>query len=67
MYSPYFNHEGSYAIGDILKVETSDYLAYLLIEDLDEYSYYFRNLSSGEISRESIWYLDTHKSVMKVA
>jgi hypothetical protein len=68
MHDPiYSNHHPAYQIGDILKVETSDYQAYLLIEDMDKYSYFFRNLLKGSADQDSIYYVDNHKFITKVA
>ena len=61
------NHQPIYDIGDVLKVEKLDYVAYFLIEDKNKYNYHYRNLTTGQTDYYSIWYLDNNKNVKKVA
>ena len=56
-----------YGIGDILLVQIGEYTAYLLIEDVDQYSYYYTNMSVSDTHTETIWYIDNHKAISKVA
>ena len=68
MHDPiYSNHKPRYEISDILKVETPDYKAYLIIEDMDKYSYFYRDLLRGYTDQDSIYYMDNHKRISKVA
>ena len=66
-YDPYVNHKPLYKIGDILQVWAGSTEKYMLIEDMDEYVYRFRELLTGHTGVDSIFYLDSNKHVSKVA
>ncbi len=59
--------EGSpkYAVGDIIHIIKTD--AHWLIEDIDRWEYCFRILDTDNIRRDSIFYIDGHNGIEKVA
>ena len=61
------NQIHKYNIGDILAVQRRDYIAYLLIEDMDQHQYHFIDFNLNRRDKDSIWYVDNHKAISRAA
>ncbi len=60
----FIKHSPSYSVGDIL--ELVDYDKVLLIEDIDNYRYYYRNLLDNTTGNDTFFYIDIHRLIVKV-
>ena len=60
----FIKHSPSYSVGDIL--ELVDYDKVLLIEDIDNYRYYYRNLLDNTTGNDTFFYIDSYRLIVKV-
>jgi len=61
----FINEAPKYDIGDIL--ELVGYNRYFLIEEIDEYRYCYRELTSDTTERDTFFYIDSNTKLVKVA
>lgn len=54
-----------YQVGDIIQVISTG--AFWLIEDIDHFEYCVRILDTDNTRRDSIFYIDIHTNIIKVA